>query len=209
VTRPNKPPGCYHVHARNEMLMHHPLSSHFHPTFITAAACHPNPCRSPAPATNNNGEIMGNFVRSLGFFLTLTSLTATTASAAGYVGERCWDLNLTLLGGLQGEVRFAVTRVADGYFNLTGVGTIVNDVLANAGPIKGVIVSRDGVREMLVDWVITLPGETPYVSHNSVLAPLDENDNAFLTGISIGNASLFGGTDIEAFTGTISAKACD
>ena len=92
--------------------------------------------------------------------------------------------------------------------SLVGTGTLVNGMLLNSGPVKGVIVFQDGQYDMLLDWVVTLPGEPPYVSHNSLLATLDANGDALVHGVSNGNGSVLGGMDAEVFTGNIFSKPC-
>lgn len=141
--------------------------------------------------------------------LIMFSVFSTNAESGEYLGEFCWDISIDLFGGMTGEARLGITHMGGTHYAVNGIGNLKNGAFNNTGPVKGSIELTGGSYSLLLDFVVSGYPTAPYASQNSMLINLDSNLDGVLSGVSTGNASVLGFSDIQYFEGTVTYHPCE
>ncbi len=138
----------------------------------------------------------------------LFSVFSTNAQSGEYLGEFCWDVSIDLFGGMTGEARLGITHMGEAHYSVSGIGSLKNETFENSGPVTGSVELVGESFNMLLNFVVTTYPTIPYASQNAMLINLDANLNGTVSGVTIGNGSVLGFSDIQSFQGTVTYKPC-
>ncbi len=130
------------------------------------------------------------------------------ADASEYVGEFCWDGSITLGGGTPGDMRLGISLIGDTHYSAYGSLSSITPLGSHFGLINGSAEFVVDHFELLLGFVTT-DTNFGYTASNSMKVILDNQFNGTVTGVSVGNASVLGGSDIEIFTGNLTFKQCN